>query len=82
MSFFLLHHTTPPFHSIPIGPRPPQPRAASFKSLYRKRASTPRSCIPLAASRFRYSTRTYQELASDRHGCTFLLLCTKDLSLN
>jgi hypothetical protein len=39
-------------------PRPPQSRAASFKSLYRRRASTPPSCAPLASSRFRYNTRT------------------------
>ena len=38
--------------------RPPQPRAASFKSLYRKRANTPCSCLRLARPRFRYNTRT------------------------
>src|SRR6267378_6826019 len=33
-------------------------RAASFKSLYRKRANTPCSCVRLAYSRFRYNTKT------------------------
>src|ERR1700688_1734092 len=40
--------------------RPPQPRAASFKSLYRKRAIPPCSGPYFAYSRFRYSTTTYQ----------------------
>jgi len=30
----------------------------SFKSLYRKRANTPRSCTTLASPGFRYNTRT------------------------
>ena len=42
--------------------RPPQPRAASFKSLYRKRAFPPCSCPHFAYSRFRYSTKTYRDL--------------------
>jgi len=42
-------------------PRNPQPPASSFKSLYRKRASTPRSCVSLADSRFRYNTKTSQD---------------------
>src|SRR5438270_11882678 len=42
------HTCTPPLHSIqfPQGPHPPQTRAAWFKSLYRKRANTPSSCVP------------------------------------
>src|SRR5262249_32768487 len=44
-------------------PRPPQSRAASFMSLYRKRAYTACPCPLLAHSRFRYSPRTYQELS-------------------
>jgi hypothetical protein len=39
-------------------------RAASFKSLYRKRANTPCSCLRFARSRFRYNARTYQALAA------------------
>src|SRR5260370_28876389 len=37
--------STPALHSIqfPWGPHPPQPPAASFKSLNRKRSHTPRS---------------------------------------
>src|SRR5262249_53274020 len=45
-----------------IRPRPPQPRAASFMSLYRKRANSTCSRALLAHSRFRYSPRTSQEL--------------------
>jgi hypothetical protein len=37
-------------------------RAASFKSLYRKRANTPCSCRHLAPSRFRYNPKTSREL--------------------
>jgi hypothetical protein len=36
-------------------------RAASFKSLYRKRANTPCSCVQLAHSRFRYNTKTSRD---------------------
>jgi serine/threonine protein kinase len=36
--------------------------AASFKSLYRKRAIPPCSCPHFAYSRFRYSTKTYRDL--------------------
>src|SRR6266852_6894021 len=55
------HTSTPPLHSIQFayGPRPPQSRAASFKSLYRKRANTPYSCRRLAPSRFRYNPKTF-----------------------
>ena len=49
--------------NLHICPRLPQPRAASFKSLYRKRAIPPCSCPNLAHSRFRYSTKTYRDLA-------------------
>jgi hypothetical protein len=37
-------HTAPSHNLICIGPRPPQPRAATFKRLYRKRAGAPCSC--------------------------------------
>ena len=47
-------------------PHPPQPPASSFKSLYRKRASTLRSCVPFGDSRFRYNTKTYRELSASR----------------
>jgi len=34
----------------------------SFKSLYRKRANTPCSCVQLAHSHFRYNIKAYREL--------------------
>ena len=43
-----------------ISPHPPQSPAATFKSLYRRHANTPCSCLLLAPSCFRY-TRTYRE---------------------
>src|SRR5260370_34807246 len=52
-----------------ISPPPPQTPASCFKSLYRKRANTPCSCVQLAHSRFRYNTRTYQELSERRCFC-------------
>ena len=53
--------------SIPIAirsgsatsPHPPQPPAATFKSLYRKRANTPCSCPLLACTRFVSVRRTH-----------------------
>jgi hypothetical protein len=36
-------------------------RAPSFKSLYRKRANTPCSCVQLAHSRCRYNPKTFQQ---------------------
>src|SRR6266480_1669657 len=43
-------------------PHPWQTPASSFKSLYRKRANAPCSCVQLAHSRFRYNTKTHREL--------------------
>src|SRR6267378_1818154 len=50
--------------SIPIAPHLPQTPASSFKSLYRKRANTPCSCVQFAHSHFRYNTKTYRALTS------------------
>src|SRR5713101_9329278 len=76
------HTSTPPLHSIQFayGPRPPQSRAASFKSLYRKRANTPCSCRCLAPSRFRYNTRTSRQPArtSVSSSRTFVPLLTTE----
>src|SRR6267154_300953 len=49
-----------------ISPHPPQSPAATFKSLYRKHANTPCSCLLLAPPCFRYNTRTYRDLTQIR----------------
>src|SRR2546429_504326 len=49
-------------------PHPWQTPASSFKSLYRKRANAPCSCVQLAHSRFRYNTKTNRELTGTHIG--------------
>src|ERR1017187_254801 len=57
---------------IPEGPRPPQTRAASFKSLYRKRTGAAHQTTPdarLVPVHFRYSARTSRSFGFHRRAC-------------
>jgi len=55
-TYLLRQQTHPLLNWICITNASAATRAASFKSLYRKRAIPPYSCAHLAHSRFRYST--------------------------